>query len=1132
MTGFKSFAESAEVEIDDGLTGIVGPNGCGKSNIVEGLRWVMGESNARQMRGAEMDDIIFAGTDQRPARNLAEITLQLDNSDRSAPSDFNDDDDIEITRKIERGKGSSFLVNAKPARAKDVQLLFADSATGARASGIVSQGRIGAIVGAKPVDRRALLEEAANIRGLHARRHEAELRLRGAETNLERLDDVIAGLVEQRDSLRKQARQAARYRSVADRIRKAEAQLLLARWSGAEAALAESDDALRAARSLTAKRTEAAAACATVRAEKAAALPELRETEVARAAEFQRLSIGRDELDREEARVRDAIDRITAQQARMRDDIGREESLRGDAGEAIARLKREADELQAQIDDATPQREAAATRLAAIRAEADAADAALAEAAGRVRAAAATRDALAGRIGDLERRIAGADASLAGISLDSLAQEAAAAATSLAAAEGEAGKAATALSTAEADLANAQQATDTAQAAHREATTQNARLQAEIDALGYLLAGSDSGNDIPILDSLSVGGGMEAALTACLADELSAPAGRGDQAYWRGGADASGLQPPKGSRPLAAHITGAPELAAALAGIGIVDTGSEAKVMQPDLAPGQALTTPEGGLWRWDGFVRQSGAKDAGAERIRQRQRLEELQGTFAEASMIETDLATAMAETETRLAAARESLASCRNAASTAEQGLAAARRDEESSRLRLAASEERANDLQAGLATMRADLVAAQAEAQGLGDDAALAAAEGEARQASETQRGRLAEAMQAESQLAATLRAARERQSACSAETAQWQNRQSGAVARVEQMQTRLAEAESEQQALAAKPDEITAQRHALADRLEEAEAARQAAADELRRAEAELATAETAQREADAALAEGRESQIRAEGARERAEETRRVILAQIGEKLGCGPDGLAALAETEDAGTLGDITSLEDRVQRLIRERDTIGPVNLRAEAEMEEVAARIESMEAEAEDLVAAIEKLRTAISRLNRQGREQLLSSFATVNGHFRDLFKILFGGGTAELQLTESDDPLEAGLEILAQPPGKRLQSLSLLSGGEQALTALAMIFAVFLTNPAPICVLDEVDAPLDDTNVARFCDLLREISSKTGTRFLVITHHRMTMARMDRLFGVTMEQRGISKLVSVDLQTAERIRDAAVA
>ena len=230
MAGFKSFAEAAEVDIEIGLTGIVGPNGCGKSNIVEGLRWVMGESSARQMRGGEMDDVIFAGTEQRPARNLAEITLELDNRKRSAPAEFNNSDDIEITRKIERGKGSSYYVNAKPARARDIQLLFADVASGARSSGIVSQGRIGAIVGAKPTDRRALLEEAANIRGLHARRHEAELRLRSAESNLERLDDVIAGLIEQRDSLKKQARQAARYRSVAERIRKAEAQLLLASW--------------------------------------------------------------------------------------------------------------------------------------------------------------------------------------------------------------------------------------------------------------------------------------------------------------------------------------------------------------------------------------------------------------------------------------------------------------------------------------------------------------------------------------------------------------------------------------------------------------------------------------------------------------------------------------------------------------------------------------------------------------------------------------------------------------------------------------------------------------------------------------------------------------------------------------
>ncbi|MGB2159915.1 MAG: AAA family ATPase, partial [Candidatus Puniceispirillaceae bacterium] len=405
MTGFKSFADAAEVEIESGMTGIVGPNGCGKSNIVEGLRWVMGESNARQMRGSEMDDVIFSGTEQRPARNLAEITLRLDNSNRSAPSEFNNEDELEITRKIERGKGSSYFVNARPARAKDVQLLFADSATGARSSGIVSQGRIGAIVGARPVDRRALLEEAANIRGLHARRHEAELRLRGAETNLERLDDVIAGLAEQRDSLRKQARQAARYRSVADRIRKAEAQLLMARWHATESARHDADTALKAAQVATTELTGTAAACATVRTERAAALPALREAEVARAAEYQRLALTRDELDREEARIRDALERGTRQQDQMRDDITRETSLRSDADEAMRRLAEEATALQTQIDDAAPQRDEAAQRLATVREETSQTEAQLADAAAQVRAAAATRQALATRIADLEGHI-------------------------------------------------------------------------------------------------------------------------------------------------------------------------------------------------------------------------------------------------------------------------------------------------------------------------------------------------------------------------------------------------------------------------------------------------------------------------------------------------------------------------------------------------------------------------------------------------------------------------------------------------------------------------------------------------------------------------------------------------------
>ena len=1132
MTGFKSFAEQAEVEIESGMTGIVGPNGCGKSNIVEGLRWVMGESNARQMRGSEMDDVIFSGTEQRPARNLAEITLHLDNRDRTAPSEFNDEDEIEITRRIERGKGSNYLVNSKPARAKDVQLLFADSATGARSSGIVSQGRIGAIVGARPVDRRALLEEAANIRGLHARRHEAELRLRGAETNLERLDDVIAGLVEQRDSLRKQARQAARYRSVADRIRKAEAQLLLARWHAAETARNEAENALTAAKVTTEERTAAAAACATVRTERAAVLPSLREAEVARAAEYQRLALTRDELDREEARIKEALERGIRQQEQMREDIGRETGLRGDAEEAMTRLGEEAAALQAQIEDATPQRDAAAETLATIREDTSRAEADLADAAAQVRAADATRQALATRIADLDTRLATANAALAEISLDSLEQEAATANAKYLAANDAAEAARQQFAEAEAAFVKAQQAAESAQAAQRDTATVTARLQAEIDALSYLLSGPDGSSDSPILDSLTVSDNMEKALTAYLAEELAAPAGSGETAYWRGGADAGTLAPPDGSAPLADFVSGAPELATALAGVGIVDSAAEAQVMQPSLQPGQALTTREGGLWRWDGFVRRGTAQDSSAERIRQRQRLDSLQSDFASASTAERAAIDVTEEAELALRAARETQAAQRVATDHADAARATARQQEESARLKMETARQRAIELDEAVTAMRGDLAAANADAERLGDDAALEQAEAEARQKAETARALLAEAMQAESRLAETVRVARERLTTCQQEAAQWQQRQSGAAARVEQMQARLEEAETERQRLAAMPEQIMARRHEMGDRIDEAATARQTAADALQLAETALAEAEAAQRQADAALAESREQLIRAEGMGERAEESRRVILEQISEKLGCTPDELPALAEAEDETSLPGLDVLEERVQRLIRERDNIGPVNLRAETEMAEVAARIESMEAEAEDLVAAIEKLRAAIAKLNRQGREQLLASFADVDAHFRELFKILFGGGTAELQLTEADDPLEAGLEILAQPPGKRLQSLSLLSGGEQALTALAIIFAVFLTNPAPICVLDEVDAPLDDTNVARFCDLLREITNKTDTRFLVITHHRMTMARMDRLFGVTMEQRGISKLVSVDLQTAERIRDAAVA
>ena len=492
MAGFKSFAEPTAIDIEPGLTGIVGPNGCGKSNIVEGLRWVMGESSARQMRGNEMDDVIFAGTEQRPSRNLAEITLQLDNSQRRAPAEFNDIDDIEVKRKIERGKGSSYTVNAKPARARDIQLLFADTATGARTSGIVSQGRIGAIVGAKPVDRRILIEEAANIRGLHARRHEAELRLRGAETNLERLDDVIASLIEQREALKKQARQAARYRSVADRIRKAEAQLLLARWQATEADKASADEALHRTQLSVAERTEIAARSATTRSEIAATLPPLRAAEAEKAAEYQRLTLGREELDREEARLKEALAQIASRQDQIRRDIARETALRDDANAAIARLASEQAELGTQISKSAPQQAAATAALEDARISSQQLDATLAEASAALRAAATTRSGMTNRLSELTNRQTATTVALAQLSLDDLAAAAAASQDSNLAVEADFAAATAAVEAAEASLAQ------TSALRHRPCRTPRwrgaiVRSQA-VDTLQYLL--DDNGDSV------------------------------------------------------------------------------------------------------------------------------------------------------------------------------------------------------------------------------------------------------------------------------------------------------------------------------------------------------------------------------------------------------------------------------------------------------------------------------------------------------------------------------------------------------------------------------------------------------------------------------------------------------------
>jgi chromosome segregation protein len=1148
LTGFKSFVEPTDLLIETGLTGVVGPNGCGKSNLVEALRWVMGETSAKQMRGGEMDDVIFGGTASRPGRNIAEVALLLDNAARAAPSQFNDTDMLEVVRRIKRGEGSVYRVNGKDVRARDVQILFADSATGARSTALVSQGRVGALINAKPADRRMLLEEAAGITGLHSRRHEAEIRLRAAETNLKRVDDVLQTLDAQLQNLKKQTRQTARYRNLSQHIRAAEATYFYLRWRSADAELDEAKWRLASAESEVTERTRAAAEAATAQAERAAGLPDLRQAEAAAAAELQRLIIAREQLDAEERRLEESRREIETRLAHIAQDMEREERLRDEAAAAVRRLAEERAAIETAQAGEGAARDEAENRLR-VAAEAVAAeDLKLARLTHEVAEAETRRQALARARGELEDRIQRLAARTqelaegrARLEADAVALAAAAEADAaaerarlaLAAARGEVEAAETARAQAEAARATAE---DSERAAH--AALANA--EAEESALARLLEAGAAEAWPPVIDAIGVDEGYEAALGAALGEDLSASADEAAPVRWRALpplADAPAL--PQGAVPLARFVRAPAALARRLAQIGVVASEAEGQALAAQLRPGQRLISRDGGLWRWDGFIAKAGAATPAATRLEQRSRLKAVRAILGgirsafESAREAADAARAEAalrlgnerDVRARLAAAEDTHGQARDAALALRQKIA-----EQTSRLAALADQARADD---------DDLAEARADAKTLADEIAALPNAGAARAKLDALRQHLARARAEE----------RERQAACEAlvrttaervrrlddiarESRSWKNSEDNASGQIAKLVERRAAAEDEQARLAGRPAEIAEHRRSLMGAIEASEGRRRAAADRLALAENALAEADKELRAAEARLAEGREERVRAEGLLEQAKVSIRALTERVAERLDAPPERLAEIADIAEGDELPEIAEVEKKLERLQRERETMGPVNLRAEQEADELTRQIETMQAERADLVAAIDKLRKAIQELNREGRERLLKSFTEVDKHFQQLFTRLFGGGRAHLALVESDDPLEAGLEVMASPPGKRLQTLSLLSGGEQALTALALLFGVFLTNPAPICVLDEVDAPLDDANVDRFCTLLEEIARSGGTRFLVVTHHRMTMARMDRLFGVTMQERGVSQLVSVDLQKAEELRDSVLA
>ncbi len=1188
LSGFKSFVEPVEFRIEAGLTGVVGPNGCGKSNLLEALRWVMGANSAKAMRADGMDDVIFGGSGSRPARNHAEVSLQIDNADRTAPARFNDHAVLEVTRRITRGAGSAYRINGAETRARDVQLLFADASTGANSPSLVRQGQISELIGAKPSNRRRILEEAAGISGLHARRHEASLRLNAAEANLARLTDVTQEIESGLSRLKRDARQAEKYKRLSAEIRTLQAAALYARWAEASAAYGAAERQLASAAQAVEQTARTAAQASTAALTAAQALAPLRQETMVAAAVLQRLVVERDRLERATEQAEAEAARLGADLARNAVDQDREGQMAGDAGLALDRLAADLAEVERAIAISPSRLPSLEQTLAAAQAERAAAEAQMERLAGEAAAEAARRQAaqaaMRAALDQAERAHASAmtRAAEARLRRDRTAQALAAASAERAAlpdAGPDADRAAERLASAQAALAAARRVLEQAEAdrarllsqevaardAARRLDDELRRLKSEADGLIQLTASTAAAPGRTAyrsaLDQVTPEPGYEAAVAAAFGEDLDAvldPSADGAEAFWSPyfWADGAAALPawPDGATPLAAFV-GTPEpLAGRLAMTALVAAADGAR-LQSGLPIGARLVSKAGDLWRWDGYTERAGAPRAAAKRLAQKARLAEIAAKVAALAPQAKAALDAHRACDAQARQADEAVKAARKAPDAADRAVAAARDTVERLARERTRIEVRAQSLDESLARLgeaaaeaqelwsRADLEAQTAQATlRQAKDRSAAASDRDGPDAATASalltRGRqaLATARDAETRaraaLDAELRAVEgrlRRRETLSRDQEGWRKRAAAAAARLTALEAERAAIVEALAAARTRPADLSEQLERFRAGFHAAEVRQSRSVEALKAAEAVASDNDRAARSAESAASEAREARA-AGAARLDAAQARLVLAADaVREATRLEPEALAARIAAEAVAIPADPAAVEGHLRALEREREGLGAVNLRAEEELAEGAGRLQTLLAERADLAGAIAKLRDGVDALNAEGRDRLIAAFTAINTSFKDLFATLFDGGEADLRLAESDDPLEAGLEIYACPPGKRLAALSLMSGGEQALTATALILAVFLSNPAPICVLDEVDAPLDDANVDRFCRLLDEMRRRTDTRFIAITHNPVTMSRMDRLYGVTMAERGVSQLVSVDLRQASALVEA---
>ena len=1150
ITGFKSFVDTTVLDIKPGLTGLVGPNGCGKSNIVEAMKWNMGEAGPSRLRAGDMNDVIFSGTKGRPSRNSAEVILTIENNNEKLLQTYTNSDEIEVSRKIEKDEGSTYRINNKEVRQRDVQILYADIAIGSRSNAIVDQGQVGKIINSKAQERRQILEEAAGISGIHARKHETELKLKSTEVNLEKLEEIVTNDRMRLKELSRQSNQAKRYKIISENIRELDAIILYQRWNKNLINIERLKKELETFTENVNKVTRKISSKSLQQEKIENDLSPLREDAQKYANLLNKFKVEYDLLIKEEESL--SLEQATQKEniKYLKMEILNEENLHKELDNQFKELdnvisKISSNNTNINLSQLNENLENA-KKEEAYNSEV------LTEAERVLSYNISQRDNLNNDISKL--KLQNIDAvnnlkntreelnNLNNISKDNDKKDIFYKDINILKKRLQEEDINEELIIKKIDLVKVEIKKFNEQTNEKKIVLQGKlrnidQYNASKDILTKLFE-SDEKNIV--INYLKFPKGFEKAIEASLGHGLKAALEK-SSIEWRNIEQNTLNKLPEGIISLSEHAKGVPEVFNILKLTGLVENTVQGDLLQHKLMPGQQLVTKNGGLWRWDGYTHNEDAKTPANQILQNKTNLIDLNSKI-KTSLLEADKCESIIlnlnskielaednirEYNTRLLNINNNKIEIRNTIEQKQNALSIYIENHNENKTKLAILQSSKLKYKQLLETLSNDMDNYQNKEKSLISIEILKKNIALITIKNNEKKIELSNQISIYQKELSTIENKENQLTQLKNEQFRLNTQLTNIINRINKLKNNQNKAELNLKNLDFKPIKIEKSKIKILKEIDNLEENLTKTSNLLSESENTNKNITNDLRSYNEELILYRENRARQEGLLQQSHERQNDDKEIIYEKLNISPDKFNEIIDISKEFL--DIEQSNLALEKLIIQRERIGPVNLVAEEDSEKLRIKLEEIEKEKEDLINAISKLRTSIRTINKEARSKLLEAFDEVNKYFKELFINLFGGGEAYLKLEGSDDPLESGLELMASPPGKKLQQMSLLSGGEQALTAMALIFSVFLTKPSPICVLDEVDAPLDESNVDRFLDLIDSISKKSGTRFLVVTHHRLTMARMDRLYGITMQEPGVSQLVSVSLKEAEKIKIA---